>query len=101
MDTQVEKIASNPLLCFLKLQKNKGDAEVKIRGELKDEIAELRNKYSKDTNGLSARQGQYGEKTLLCVRRQNRSPVFAEKGDIYIHNDRYFWCAYLWLLLTG
>merc|ERR1711953_689534 len=31
MDTQVEKIASNPLLCFLKLQKNKGDAEARIR----------------------------------------------------------------------
>lgn len=31
MDSQVEKKAANPLLCFLKLQKNRGDAEVKIR----------------------------------------------------------------------
>jgi len=101
MDSQVEKKAANPLLCFLKLQKNRGDAEVKIRGNPMNVIVQLSFENSKDAVGLSARQGQYGQKTLLRVRRQNRRSVLAEKGDLHFHNDRYIWCSYLWILSAG
>ena len=101
MDSQVEKKAANPLLCFLKLQKNRGDAEVKIRGNRMNLFEQLSFKNSKDAVGLSARQGEHGEKTLLRVRRQNWCPVLAKKGDIHFYNDRHIWCSYLWLLSAG
>ena len=55
MDSQVEKKAANPLLCFLKLQKNRGDAEVKIRGNPMNMLEQIQTENSKDTVWLPAR----------------------------------------------